>query len=138
MSPDGEESPGKQGLVMFLSFVMFGLIPKLRKSIMNIVDDRKRLTAPCTAYIFLLGVDFTHGKFDPRFLLACIFTAVAMFTLGAIKVSVKGDIMPHVCNLLLPGQIFSRVLVEKRPVRPRNRRSCCQRGLRHRQSVSLL
>jgi hypothetical protein len=30
MSPDGKESPAKHGLVMFVAFVLCGLIPKLR------------------------------------------------------------------------------------------------------------
>lgn len=64
MSPDGEESPAKHGLVMFVAFVLFGLIPKL-------------------PYMFLFGIHFSG--FNPQFLLACIFTAAAMFTLGAVK-----------------------------------------------------
>jgi hypothetical protein len=35
--------------------------------------------------MFFINVDFT-GRFDPTFLLACIFTATALFSLGAIKV----------------------------------------------------
>jgi hypothetical protein len=37
--------------------------------------------------MFFINVDFT-GRFDPTFLLACIFTATALFSLGAIKVCV--------------------------------------------------
>ena len=66
LPPDPSESPLKQGIVMFFSFLIFGFVPLF-------------------AYIFLSGVNF-KGQTDPRFGVACAFTVIALFTLGALKV----------------------------------------------------
>eukprot|EP00049_Salpingoeca_infusionum_P023218 m.10982 g.10982 ORF g.10982 m.10982 type:complete len:380 (-) comp5644_c0_seq1:182-1321(-) len=68
MPPDEDESPLKQGLVMFCSFAAFGLVPLL-------------------AFIALSTVNFGEGKDAGKILfgIACGMTALALFTLGAIK-----------------------------------------------------
>ena len=66
MTPDEDESPAKNGLVMFLSFMAFGLIPLL-------------------AYIALSTVEFGGNNGDALFGIACAMTACALFLLGAIK-----------------------------------------------------
>ncbi|EGD72389.1 vacuolar iron family transporter [Salpingoeca rosetta] len=66
MPPDEGESPAKNGLVMFLSFVAFGLVPLL-------------------SYLALSTVDFGSNKSDALFGIACAMTAVALFILGAVK-----------------------------------------------------
>jgi hypothetical protein len=38
--------------------------------------------------MILAGADY-KGQFDPRFLMACILTAVALFVLGALKVDLS-------------------------------------------------
>ena len=53
------------GVVMFIAFVLFGLIPKF-------------------PYLFLYGIDYTNKR-DPRFGLSIMFTGIAMFLLGAYK-----------------------------------------------------
>eukprot|EP00051_Salpingoeca_urceolata_P016781 m.224981 g.224981 ORF g.224981 m.224981 type:complete len:283 (-) comp18780_c2_seq1:166-1014(-) len=68
MPPDLEESPVKQGVVMFVAFLIFGLIPLL-------------------AYVVLATVDF--DGWDPRFFIACCLTAVALFVLGAVRIRTK-------------------------------------------------
>jgi VIT1/CCC1 family predicted Fe2+/Mn2+ transporter len=60
-----DDSPVKQGLVMFGSFMLFGFIPLL-------------------AYVALDPINWPDS-FDPIFLIACILTALSLFVLGAIK-----------------------------------------------------
>lgn len=64
LPPTPTTSPAKQGLVTFAAFLVFGFIPLL-------------------SYVALAPIHWP-GAFDPLFLLACIFTAVALFTLGAV------------------------------------------------------
>jgi len=68
MPPDESESPAKNGLVMFCSFVVFGLVPLL-------------------SYLALSTVDFGSESENDNALfgIACGLTAVALFVLGAIK-----------------------------------------------------
>lgn len=66
MPPDPEESAWKSGLVMFVSFLIFGLIPLL-------------------SYLAFSTINFKTNKADALFAIACVLTAVALFTLGAIK-----------------------------------------------------
>eukprot|EP00054_Salpingoeca_dolichothecata_P004781 m.31849 g.31849 ORF g.31849 m.31849 type:complete len:409 (-) comp14853_c0_seq2:123-1349(-) len=65
MPPETEGSALKKGGVMFLAFVIFGLVPLL-------------------SYVALGSIDW-GDSFDPLFLIACLLTAVALFVLGAIK-----------------------------------------------------
>lgn len=65
MPPEGDDSsPLKQGMVMFFSFIAFGLVPLM-------------------TYVVLSPVHWTG--FDARFLICCILTGVALFILGALK-----------------------------------------------------
>lgn len=66
MPPDEDDSPFKSGVVMFLSFLAFGLIPLL-------------------SYIALSTIDFGGNKSGALFGIACGLTAVALFILGAVK-----------------------------------------------------
>eukprot|EP00043_Microstomoeca_roanoka_P009524 m.90867 g.90867 ORF g.90867 m.90867 type:complete len:376 (+) comp14607_c1_seq2:455-1582(+) len=66
MPPDASESPAKNGLVIFLSFMIFGLIPLL-------------------SYLVLGFIDFGSNKSQALFGIACALTAAALFTMGAIK-----------------------------------------------------
>lgn len=78
---DEDESPLKQGLVMFFSFLGFGFVP-LFCLCGRVCSHWVQLCR--AAYIILSGVNFS-GSFDPRFLLACVLTGGALFTLGALK-----------------------------------------------------
>eukprot|EP00056_Hartaetosiga_gracilis_P010872 m.162237 g.162237 ORF g.162237 m.162237 type:complete len:385 (-) comp13405_c2_seq1:1354-2508(-) len=68
MPPDEDESPAKNGAVMFFSFLIFGLIPLI-------------------SYLAFQTVDFgsEKKKEDALFGIACALTACALFALGAIK-----------------------------------------------------
>lgn len=66
MPPDEDDSPLKNGLVMFGAFVVFGLVPLL-------------------SYLAFSTVDFGGNDSDILFGIACALTACALFTLGAIK-----------------------------------------------------
>jgi DNA damage-binding protein 1 len=68
MPPDVEESPAKNGGVMFVAFLIFGLIPLF-------------------SYLAFSTVDFgsEQRKEDGLFGIACGMTATALFVLGAIK-----------------------------------------------------
>jgi DNA damage-binding protein 1 len=66
MPPDPEESAWKSGLVMFFSFLIFGLIPLL-------------------SYLAFSTINFPSNKENALFAIACVLTAVALFALGAIK-----------------------------------------------------
>ncbi|EDQ91677.1 uncharacterized protein MONBRDRAFT_31124 [Monosiga brevicollis MX1] len=67
MPPDEDESPFKNGVVMFLAFISFGLVPLL-------------------SYLMLQTVNFgSMDKDTALFAIACGFTGLAMFVLGAIK-----------------------------------------------------
>ncbi|KNC56397.1 vacuolar iron transporter [Thecamonas trahens ATCC 50062] len=77
LNPDDEnESPAKQGLVMFFSFLIFGAVPLV-------------------AYIVsrLAGVG-GKGGVDANFAVSCAMTAVTLFILGAFKqhISMHGKI----------------------------------------------
>ena len=66
-APDEDDAPFKSALVMFVSFMIFGAIPVIPFAIMG-----------------QYGVQ-SHAK-DLEFILSMIFTAVALFALGAVKV----------------------------------------------------
>jgi hypothetical protein len=61
--PPSDESPFKQGLAMFLSFVAFGVIPLLS---------------------YLAFSTIKWPTFNALFLLACVLTGIALFVLGVI------------------------------------------------------
>jgi VIT1/CCC1 family predicted Fe2+/Mn2+ transporter len=65
---DPDDNPMKEGLVTFVSFVIFGIIPIL-------------------SYIigaFITGVQNIAAGFDTPFIVAVVLTAATLFTLGAI------------------------------------------------------
>ncbi|EGD79411.1 vacuolar iron family transporter [Salpingoeca rosetta] len=66
MPPDTSVSPARKGLVMFTAFVVFGLIPLL-------------------SYLVLSSISFGGHKNSVLFGIACALTALALFTLGAVK-----------------------------------------------------
>ena len=61
--PGEDDNPWKDGLVTFTSFVVFGVIPLL-------------------GYVAFAGTDFTS---EVLFIIACVLTAIMLFTLGALK-----------------------------------------------------
>jgi len=78
---ESKESPLKNSLVTFGSFVIFGFIP---------------LFAYVLARLFpgLFGggaKSITSGASDPTFLIACALTGATLFTLGALKTKVTGQ-----------------------------------------------
>eukprot|EP00055_Hartaetosiga_balthica_P007121 m.24066 g.24066 ORF g.24066 m.24066 type:complete len:388 (-) comp5612_c0_seq1:2718-3881(-) len=68
MPIDGAESPAKNGIVIFISFLCFGLIPLL-------------------SYLAFQSIDFgsQKKKDEALFGIACGMTALALFILGAVK-----------------------------------------------------
>ena len=66
MPDDENESPAKQGLVMFGSFITFGAIPLISYIIVEAAADEPDDVIP--------------------FIIACILTAITMFVLGLVKV----------------------------------------------------
>jgi len=69
MPPDPEESQAKMGLVTFLSFVLFGLVPMI-------------------SYVFasVRGMQVPREQFNPLFISCGILTLLTLFGLGAITV----------------------------------------------------
>lgn len=65
MPDDENESPAKQGLVMFGSFITFGAIPLISYIIVEAAADEPDDVIP--------------------FIIACILTAITMFVLGLVK-----------------------------------------------------
>ena len=65
MVPDADDSPVKQGLVMFASFLVFG-------------------SAPLLVYI-LFPVFLAHLHADVLLAIACAVTGVVLFALGVLK-----------------------------------------------------
>lgn len=64
----GDESPAKNGIVTFISFVIFGFIP-------------------LSLYVFSAIFGFKIGQ---PFLWTCILAGISMFSLGALKVKLTG------------------------------------------------
>ena len=106
MPPDEDESPLKSGIVMFLSFLTFGLIPLLctfpfREPLVcqskhcsfspltyqhtHTYTHAHTHTHTHTAYIALSTVDFGGHRTGALFGIACGLTAVALFILGCVK-----------------------------------------------------
>lgn len=69
MPLDEDESPIKNGMVTFASFVVFGLIPLL-------------------AYIATANVTEKTSGSDTVFIIACVLTALTLFALGAVKAKI--------------------------------------------------
>eukprot|EP01130_Rhizamoeba_saxonica_P016892 TRINITY_DN78_c0_g1_i3.p1 TRINITY_DN78_c0_g1~~TRINITY_DN78_c0_g1_i3.p1 ORF type:complete len:230 (-),score=52.75 TRINITY_DN78_c0_g1_i3:296-985(-) len=66
MSPDPDESPAKHGVVTFLSFVVFGLVPLLSYLLAYMINP--------------------EANFDDLFIVAIILTGVTLFGLGTVTV----------------------------------------------------
>ena len=66
LPPDPAESAWKSGLVMFLAFLAFGLVPLL-------------------SYLAFSTINFKTNRETSLFAIACVLTAVALFILGATK-----------------------------------------------------
>ncbi len=99
MPPDEDATPAKDGLIMFVSFVLFGMIPKLRTFIclLAMLAWSSCTVAMFAAFIFLVNKKYEPGEFNPQFMIAALLSAAAMFLLGVVKVcSVLGHIRPHV------------------------------------------
>eukprot|EP01130_Rhizamoeba_saxonica_P016891 TRINITY_DN78_c0_g1_i2.p1 TRINITY_DN78_c0_g1~~TRINITY_DN78_c0_g1_i2.p1 ORF type:complete len:211 (-),score=47.07 TRINITY_DN78_c0_g1_i2:99-731(-) len=64
MSPDPDESPAKHGVVTFLSFVVFGLVPLLSYLLAYMINP--------------------EANFDDLFIVAIILTGVTLFGLGTV------------------------------------------------------
>eukprot|EP00127_Corallochytrium_limacisporum_P002124 Clim_evm18s108 gene=Clim_evmTU18s108 len=65
MMPDEDDSPAKDGLVTFTSFLIFGSFPLIAYTIFEEID--------------------IEGDFNWPFFFACVVTAIALFALGTIK-----------------------------------------------------
>jgi vacuolar iron transporter family protein len=72
--PDLSEKPWKNGLVTFVSFIVFGAIPLVSYVISYAIYDSSHSTG-----------------FNPSFLVACLLTATTLFSLGAAKSRVTGQ-----------------------------------------------
>jgi len=66
LPPDPDESAWKSGLVMFLAFLTFGIVPLL-------------------SYLAFSTINFKTNRENALFAIACVLTAVALFVLGAVK-----------------------------------------------------
>ena len=64
---DSSANPAKNGLVTFLSFIAFGSVPVI-----------------CYSIMYASGYTNKGGQFG----LACLFTALTMFTLGAVQAKI--------------------------------------------------
>jgi DNA damage-binding protein 1 len=62
--PDESDSPAKQGLAMFVAFLVLGFVPLL-------------------SYVAFSSINWPT-KFNPLFLISCILTGCALFLLGVI------------------------------------------------------
>ncbi|MES1909515.1 MAG: hypothetical protein MHM6MM_002241 [Cercozoa sp. M6MM] len=71
MPPDPDESPAKNGLVTFISFLVFGFVPLL-------------------AYLILNSVDF-GDSFNPTFLVSCLMTVLTLGLLGVVKARLANE-----------------------------------------------
>lgn len=63
MPVDPEESPARDGVVMFLSFCIFGFVPLI-------------------SYVGFIG---KSNAADEAFIVACVLTAITLFSLGLVK-----------------------------------------------------
>ena len=79
MPPDEDDSPWKNGLVTFASFVFFGFIPLL-------------------SYVLSSA---TGASDSVNFVVACILTGVTMFLLGAAKAKFTNQSMLRSALLML-------------------------------------
>ena len=67
LPPEDDASPGKTGLAMFFSFLLFGSVP-------------------LWWYLICYWADYTAADSNGvRFALACVITGMALFALGAVK-----------------------------------------------------
>lgn len=66
-APTGDENPAKGGMVTFVAFICFGIIPLL-------------------SYVVFETVEFQ--SFNPKFLISIILTLFTLFLLGAVKAKI--------------------------------------------------
>jgi hypothetical protein len=85
MPPDEDATPAKDGFVMFLSFIAFGLIPIIRKCFAFHFGCVFQYCC-IIAYMILVNKTFGEGEFNPLFLVSSLLAAAAMFLLGVVKV----------------------------------------------------
>uniref|UniRef100_A0A7S3DGQ3 Uncharacterized protein n=2 Tax=Palpitomonas bilix TaxID=652834 RepID=A0A7S3DGQ3_9EUKA len=75
MPPDDADSPIKNGLVTFGSFVAFGIVPLAAYLVVHAIIHSD------PAYV---------ASFNWAFLAACIITALSLFGMGALKGRISG------------------------------------------------
>ncbi len=83
MAPDEDANPAKNGLVTFLSFIAFGSVPMW-------------------VYVIIYGAGYTNqtGTFG----IACAFTAITMFLLGAVQAKItRQNIFKSGMTMMLNG-----------------------------------
>ncbi len=87
---ENEESPLKNSLVTFGSFVIFGFIPLFAYVLARFIPGMTGGTAANAAQSTVPELA-TSGASDPTFLIACLLTGATLFALGALKTKVTGQ-----------------------------------------------